>query len=627
MQEATPKSLIKRPSAPQADDVVVVRSHRWRSWLAWTLCILIAAAAIHYGMQLRRWAWESTTDVRFVNSVSNAIEWGRYANEVGVLKVYDVLVEKHGLEGDYSGPARFALDYAPLRLFIASQWADWAQQKFPPPAGKPLVWRPEYEFTEPMLKLNLACELLGSFGMFLLVYHWVRVTKTEAPRRWWAFSFKNAWGRDEAPTKLLPSTVGLFTAMTAALLLWFNPAVIFNAHVYPQWDVWLLPPFIFALYFGMRNWWLPAGIAVGLCAMAKGQIFFALPLLIAWPLLLGNLAGVVRVLVGIVVGIALAVWPFLLQSYDASKWIVFASAGAVLLSCVVVMPRSGWKWRVARCLVAIIGLCVIAWPVAAITGEFALHGTEVVVQKRATLLTFLALAAIAAILGGRRWVPTLLAGVPAVCTLLTIPLLSATSAWFEVGTIYPTRHWKQLFWCHGANLGSLLQVRFRWAYRDVVDLSWIPVLNLTEPVLMRHFMTGIYVILLALLLVALVRHRRWHDPKLLLVFAVPFMLSYTFLPQMIERYLIWPAAILSAYAAMNLGALALWLGVSLIACALMFGYMLTFVRNTPTSREWLPLVQPLFPDIGWAVIALALVMLYMAFVPTRHTSAPRLPAE
>ena len=589
--------------------------------LAWTLCLCIAATAIHYGMQLRRWAWDSTTDVRFVNSPSNAIEWGSQANKVGVLKIYDELVQQHGPEGDYSGPARFALDYAPLRLFIASQWADWAQRNFPPPESQPLVWQPQYEFTAPMLQLNMACELLASFGMFLCVYHWIRVTRISPPQRWWTFSLKNAWGRDELPTGSLPSTVGLFTAMTAAMLLWFNPAVIFNAHVYPQWDVWLLPPFIFAMYFGMRNWWLPAGIAIGVCAMAKGQILFALPLIIAWPLLLGNLAGVARVLVGLIVGIAVVVWPFLLQSYDASRWIVFASVGAVLLSGAAAMPRSGWKWHFARATLASIAIGVILWPVAGITGEYIMNGTEFVVHKRVILLSMLALAAIAAVIGGRRWVPTLLAGVPAVCTLLTIPLLNASSAWFEVGTIYPTRHWKELYWCHGANLGSLLQVRFQWKYPDFVDLSKIPLLNLTEPVLLRNLMTVIYVILLGLLLLALIRHRRWHDPKLLLVLAVPFMLSYTFLPQMIERYLMWPAAILSAYAAISLGGLVLWLSISLIACALMFGYMLGMARNTPMAREWLPLVQPLFPDIAWAIIALALVMLYMAFTPTRPPTA------
>ena len=326
-------------------------------------------------------------------------------------------------------------------------------------------------------------------------------------------------------------------------------------------------------------------------------------------------------LVGLIVGIAVVVWPFLLQSYDASRWIVFASVGAVLLSGAAIMPRSGWKWHIARATIAFIAICVVVWPVAHLTGEYLMPGTEIVVHKRAILLSMLVLAAIAAVIGGRRVVPTLLAGVPAACTLLTIPLLNASSAWFEVGTIYPTRHWKQLFWCHGANLGSLLQVRFQWKYADVVDLSWIPLLNLTEPILLRSLMTVIYVILLGLLLLALIRHRRWHDPKLLLVLAVPFMLSYTFLPQMIERYLIWPAAILSAYAAISLGGLVLWLAISLIACALMFSYMLGFVRNTPMAREWIPLVQPLFPDIAWAIIALALVMLYMAFTPTRPPSA------
>lgn len=260
MFEVAPDSSVSH--APASPAVPVVRRRRWRTWGAWILVLCILAAAFYYGVKLRRWAWDQSTEIRFINSVSNAIEWGRHANEVGVLKIYDNLVEQHGLEGDYNGPARFALDYAPLRLYIASAWAKWAQEKFPPPPGRPLVWQPEYEFTRPMLRLNMACEAMATFGMFLLVYHWVRVCKTPAPPRWWKASLREAWGRDEPATRDLPSTVGLFSALTASLLLWFNPAVILNAHVYPQWDVWLLPAFIFAIYFGMRSWWLPAGIAI-----------------------------------------------------------------------------------------------------------------------------------------------------------------------------------------------------------------------------------------------------------------------------------------------------------------------------------------------------------------------------
>jgi hypothetical protein len=128
---------------------------------------------------------------------------------------------------------------------------------------------------------------------------------------------------------------------------------------------------------------------------------------------------------------------------------------------------------------------------------------------------------------------------------------------------------------------------------------------------MRHLMAALYVALLIVCVIGFVRHRRWHDPRLLAALAVPMMLAYAFLPQMIERYLIWPAAFLSAYAAMSIAGLTLWLSVSAIAVVLMSGYMLTLARQTQEARDWLPYLQPIFPDIAWAVLALAIVMLYL----------------
>ena len=586
---------------------------QWRI-LLWCFAMLVCATAIYYGLGMRRAAWEATTDIHFRNSVSNAIEWGRFANTQGVYNLYDELIEQHGPEGSYKGPARFALDYAPLRLLIAAKWAQWASEKYPSANGAPVVWRPEYDFTRPMLELNTACELLAMLGMFLLVYHWIRVCHTPPPEKWWSTSLRQHWGRDEASTRHLASTVGLFPATLAALLIWFNPAVLFNAHIYPQWDVWLLPAFIFAMYFGLRNWWLPAGIVVGICAMAKGQILFALPLLILWPLLLGHLAGAARAAIGVVVGVALVAWPWVLKSSEAWNWMLYVGIAAILLAVVAALPRSNWKWHVARGAMVLAAITLALWPVANITGRYVSTAGLIELDRRQTLLTVLSIAAVIAIIGGRKWVPTILVGFPAVCAILTIPLLKSSSAWFEIGTVFPTRNWKQLFWCHGANLGSILQAKFQWKYDDLADMSWIPFLS--EPVPIRHVMVGIFVLLLAFCIGGFVRHRRRHDPRLLLAMAVPLMLAYAFLPQMIERYLIWPAALLSAYAAISIGGLVLCAAVSLLGVALMAGYILPFVRESPITLQWLPYIGPIFPDIGWAVIVLAIVMLYMGCTPS-----------
>jgi len=468
-----------------------------------------------------------------------------------------------------------------------------------------------------MLRVNLACELAAMLGMFLLVYHWIRVCHRRPPDRWWLVSSRDGWGRDEVRTSHLPSTVGLFSATLAALLLWFNPALILNAHVYPQWDAWLLPPLIFALYFGLRDWWLPAGVVVGICAMAKGQILFVLPVLIAWPLLMGHFAGALRVAIGVLTGVALVVWPWLLQSYEAAHWMLFVTVGTVLLVMAAMLPRTPW-WQGARFVLALTGAGVVLWPVAEITGQWVYGNAAsgMVLHRRTTLVSVIMLAVAAAIAGGRVWVPTILAGFPSLCAMLTIPLLKSTTAWFDIGTVFPTRNWEQLYWCRAANLGTILQVRFGWSFADFADLSWIPLM--TDAIPIRHVMIWAYVMLLAVCVFGIVRQRRWHDPRLLLAFALPLMLAYAFLPQMIERYLIWPAAMLSGYAAVSLAAGAIWLALSSIAVLLMLGYMLSFAQQTQVAKDWMPITNPIFPDISWAVIVLALVMLYLACTPSRR---------
>ncbi len=583
---------------------------RWRVWLAWVSVMLLFVGAIYWGIQLRRWAWDQTTSIRFVNSVSNAIEWGNQARRIGVLEVYDDLYSRFGPTGDYAGPARFALDYPPLRLLIADAWTSWAYDKYAVPKGQTLYWRPDYEFTEPMLRLNMGCELAAAAGMFLLVYRWMRMCALPAPERWWTRRISQGWGRTEHLEQLraLPSTVGLRAATCAALLIWFNPAVIFNAHVYPQWDVWLLPPLIWAIFFGLIDWWLPAGMAVAISAMTKGQILLALPLLIAWPLLLGNFRAVLRLCVGLLAGVGMVVWPWMTRGEPAHLWMVHVAVSAMLILAAGLLPRRSVAWWVLRSILALAAGVVLCAPAWRLSNENLLYTAAV-----SALVITIALA------GSRWWMPTALATLWAGSLALTVPLFGASMAWYEVGIKYGTRHWRQLYWCLAPNLGSILQVRFGWRYADVADMSWVPWLGLGQ-VPIRQVMMALYVIALVPCVIGVVRHRRNHDPRLLVAFAAPLLMAYALLPQMIERYLIWPAAMLSAYAAISFSGLLLWLVLSVIACLMMFGYMLTMVRLTPVSQEWLSLVQSTFPDIGWAVLVLAGVVLCLAVSSSRPRS-------
>ncbi len=599
-----PSSGVNPPAAGPAGT-----RKRCRAWMAWLLVVLVAANSLYYGLELRRWAWDVSTNIRFVNSVSNAIEWGQYANKVGVLDLYDQLLSRFGESGEYAGPARFTLDYPPLRLLIASWWADWAKKNYPPKAeGMPILWRPDYAFNRPMLRLNIACEITATVGMFLLVYRWMRMCHQRPPDRWWGWNVLKNWGRDEQGTRHLHSTVGLLSATLAALLLWFNPAVIFNAHVYPQWDVWLLPAFIFAVYFGLRNWWLGAGICVGICAMAKGQILFAFPLLIGWPLLLGNWAGALRLVIGLGMGVGMITWPWMLRSAESQRWMLFVALALLPLIAISLLPRGNWKWLAARGAIGVALVAMLYWPVRSMSAD----------AREYVILVGMFVGAMA-ILGNRWWLPASASALLVGGLALTVPLYGATLAWYRIGTEYATRHWKHLFWCHAPNLGSILEVRFQWQFLDEVSVGWLPGFAENETMPIRHLMIAVYCILLFICVIAAVRHRRAHDERFLLAIATPFLLAYAFLPQMIERYLLWPAALLGAFAAINMGGLLLWLVLSVIGSVMMLEYMLALTRRTQEAKDLMPYLQPLFPDIGWAIMVLAITMLFM----TCRRSRPR----
>lgn len=556
---------------------------RWQQWrgalavrlLAYGLVLAAVAAALHAGVRLRRWAWDATTDVHFALSLHNAIQWGRYANQVGRVEVYDKLVETHGETGDFKGPAPFALDYPPLRLLIVQRWAAWADAHFGTPGGPPVRWQNSWEFNRPMLRLNMACEMLAAAAMFLLVRHWVRRCAVAPPPKWaFVHWLQQRWARwrghqpggtpspeDTAPPHGTPLWhCGLVPGLLAAALLWFNPAVIWNAHCFPQWDVWLLPSFLLAVYLCLRNGWLPAGVLIGSAAMAKGQILLVTPVILLWPLVTMHFSAVLRMGIGLVLGMTLIASPWLART-DAAWWFLAGTLAAAAVTALLLLPLRAMP----------------AW--------------------------------LSAVAGG--------------ALLLCVPLFSGSMAWYTVGLEYGTRHWKVLAWCRAANLGAILQQRYRWKWADTLDLAdYLPLLSTPWVVEIRALMIGGYVAALVLCAVALARHARWHNRSFLFALTAPWVLMFALLPQMIDRYLVWAVATSAAVAAISIRGLLLYGALTVLAWMMMALWMFHHARQAAMSQAWLKVLAGAYPDIGWAVITLAGVSLYLAIAPDRRRWQP-----
>lgn len=347
------------------------------------LAILFVFALFLGGVQLCRWTGQNTRHVRYQHDIVNAFYWGdevlkearrlspdkESANSLagfsrGYFGLYD-RVKEDAYENDYH------LDYAPLRLLVMAIWTKQVRNGFP------WVDNERPKLVNPLLKINLVCELVSAAAIFLLVRLCVR-------RSLHAHSTWPAWLSRENRASIC--------GLAAASVAWLEPSMILDAHGWPQWDVWILPFYLFAALAAFKNRWFWCGCLLALGAMLKGQLLFVAPFFVLWPLWQKRWISALRVLAGFTTTAALIVSPWLLRTPVA--WIAFAAlAGASLLIAVrYKLPHRGaWLAGILGCAVFVIG---------AFTG--------------------------------------------------------GSFAWFEIGFLYGTKHYPYLFISSCYNLASLL---------------------------------------------------------------------------------------------------------------------------------------------------------------------------
>ena len=311
------------------------------------LALLIATIFLA-GVQVRRWIGDATRHVRYQHDLVNGFYWGsevlKEARRLspdeasanswpgfwrGYFGLYDH-VKNEAYEKEYG------LDYAPLRLLIMAIWAKQVRNVFPGvDDGHP-------KLVNPLLKINLVCELLSAIAIFLLVRFCV--------------------SRSSAATRLslLPGLPQPHRAslcgLTAASVAWLEPSMILDAHGWPQWDVWILPFYLFAALAALKNRWFWCGCLVAAGAMLKGQLLFVAPFFVFWPLSQKRWIPAFHVLLGFVAMAALIVSPWLLRT--PASWIAIAAVAAVSLLFLLKhnVPQAGvWLAGIIGCAAFVIG--------------------------------------------------------------------------------------------------------------------------------------------------------------------------------------------------------------------------------------------------------------------------------
>ena len=298
------------------------------------LAVLIISLLLG-GVQLRRWTWAETRHVRFQHDIVNAFYWGSEtlaearrlspdeasanswtAFARGYFALYD-RVKRKAYENDYR------LDYPPLRLLVMSIWARQVRNDFPGvDDGHP-------KHLKPLLNANLACELISAVAIFLLVRLWVHRASGATGSRF----------LHRVPAESRAWICGL----AAASVAWLEPSMILDTHGWPQWDVWILPFYLFAALAASTKRWFLCGCLLAAGAMLKGQLLLVAPFFVLWPLWQKRWTRALRLLAGFASTTALVVSPWLLRTPTAL--IVVALVGGV--SCLTFFGRKfrhAWPW-------------------------------------------------------------------------------------------------------------------------------------------------------------------------------------------------------------------------------------------------------------------------------------------
>jgi hypothetical protein len=312
------------------------------------LVAVVVGAIFLGGIQLRRLTGNSTRHVRFQHDIVNGFYWGSevlkearwlspdptFANSWpgfwrGYFALYDRVQDK-AYKKDYG------LDYPPLRLLVMAIWAKQVRDGFPG------VDKEHPKLVNPLLKINLLCELLSAVAIFSLVHLCVRRLS----------SVTSSSLLDRIPQQNRAWICGL----AAASVAWLEPSMILDAHGWPQWDIWILPFYLFAAVAPLKNRWFCCGCLLAAGAMLKGQLLFVAPFFVFWPLWQNRSLAALRVLAGFAATAALIVSPWLLRSPAA--WVALASVGALglLLRLRYEMPHAiAWVAGVLGCAAFVIG--------------------------------------------------------------------------------------------------------------------------------------------------------------------------------------------------------------------------------------------------------------------------------
>ncbi len=442
----------------------------------------------------------------------------------------------------------------------------------------------------------------------------------------------------------------------AAMLVWNDPLLLIDSHAWPQWDVWILPFFVFAALMASLDWWMVAGILLGVGCMFKGQLLLAGPILFLWPLFAGRWGALARVIIGFAIGAEAITWPWLLNSPAAVKWVELALLVAVVVAGVsllrplvvkygqlwITRPVLGWP-RDALAMVSredalLPSLTVLTAVLAATTlgAAVILHGGARASDLPAGALGMFCLAVVALPWFLRRrslWV--WLAGVAAAAVWIASEKFGGSYAWATLGYAYGSvKHDEmQMSIRNFSNLTSILSQNYQWDIHDhlgtlhlafttpgpwrigrwaIPSVAWSTDFDLD----VKAAMAALYGISLVISSAAAALHARRNDRRFLVALVGPWIVFPVVMCQMGDRYPIWASCLSAAMVAVSLELSLLHVLLAVVSFAMVAHQLLNFDQTR--WPQLFDLMTPTYPGLGWMMVLIAGVFFVAGLVPSRR---------
>jgi hypothetical protein len=416
--------------------------------------------------------------------------------------------------------------------------------------------------------------------------------------------------------------------LVAATLVWLNPALILEGFGFPQWDGWILPFFLIAAVLASINWWLSAGLILGVGCMFKGQLLFLAPVLLLCPLFAGWPGRFLRIMAGWTAAAGIVLWPWLVTNGSARSFITSAVAAAAMMCVLSQFRRSvldAWRHlrspaglgRSLRPLLWLILVPVAIFTAAAMT--LWVYGGPSGWLKAWTLLLCGAILIVPWLLP-RRLIEAWLVAVFAASTWLCAFLLDGRFSWFYVGFAYGARKFQQMQLSGDSlsNLPGILERRFGWHLHDRVTTTMLPWLADPIDLDIRQVLAIFYFALLLLCAIGAAMQMRRRHPRFLIALTAPPILFVTLLTQMSVRYTILSAALSASMVGVSVGMSLMQFLLTVLSCVMLGTRLLHVSPNTAPVA--LSMFDPTHPDLGYAMLLIAAVFLYGALAPGRRAA-------